>query len=88
MTWLDVVFSLLIVIVPIALLIHFIASVPVGRFKKKWILKQWPEHEEPHPPAHPKVIHFIHLVSMFALGITGMLIHFNPVARDSITTWR
>jgi len=84
MTWLDVVFSLLIVIVAIAFLIHFIASVPVGRFKKKWILKQWPEHEEPHPPALPKFIHFTHLVCMFALGITGMLIHFNPVARDSI----
>jgi Ni/Fe-hydrogenase 1 B-type cytochrome subunit len=84
MTWLDVVFTLVIMIVPVALLIHFIASIPVGRFKKKWILKQWPQHEEPHPPALPKFIHFTHLACMFALGITGMLIHFNPVARDSI----
>ncbi len=76
MTWLDVVFSVLYVIVLCALVIHFIASIPVGRFKKKWILKQWPEHDEPHPPPLPKFIHFVHLASMIVLGFTGMYIHF------------
>lgn len=82
MIWLDVGFSVLYVIVLCGLVIHFLASIPVGRFRKKWILKQWPEHDEPHPPALPKVIHFVHLSMMIILGVTGMYIHFNPNVRD------
>jgi Ni,Fe-hydrogenase I cytochrome b subunit len=74
--WLDVIFSALYVVVLVALCVHFIASIPVGRFRKKWILKQWPEHDEPHPPALPKYIHFQHLAMMFLLGFTGLSIRF------------
>jgi Ni,Fe-hydrogenase I cytochrome b subunit len=85
--WLDTVFSTLYVVVLIGLVIHFIASVPVGRFRKKWILKQWPEHDEPHPPAHPKIIHFVHLSMMLVLGFTGLYIRF-PFFDGARTTMR
>jgi len=74
--WIDVVFSILYVVVLAVLVIHFLASIPVGRFKKKWILKQWPQHDEPHPPALPKYIHFQHLAMMIILGFTGLAIRF------------
>jgi Ni,Fe-hydrogenase I cytochrome b subunit len=74
--WLDVIFSSLYVVVLCGLVIHFLASIPVGRFRKKWILKQWPEHDEPHPPALPKIIHFQHLAMMLILGFTGLAIRF------------
>ena len=74
--WLDVIFSALYIVVLCALVVHFVASVPVGRFRKKWILKQWPEHDEPHPPALPKYIHFQHLSMMLILGFTGLAIRF------------
>lgn len=76
MNWLDVGFTTLYVVILVVLPIHFLASIPVGRFRKKWILKQWPEHDEPHPPALPKIIHFTHLLMMFILGFTGLYIHF------------
>jgi Ni,Fe-hydrogenase I cytochrome b subunit len=74
--WIDVVFSTLYPVVLIVLVIHFLASIPVGRFRKKWILKQWPQHDEPHPPALPKYIHFQHLAMMLLLGFTGLAIRF------------
>lgn len=74
--WLDVVFSTLYIVVLVGLVGHFLLSIPMGRFRKKWILKQWPEHDEPHPPALPKYIHFQHLVMMFVLGFTGLYIRF------------
>jgi Ni,Fe-hydrogenase I cytochrome b subunit len=74
--WLDVVFSMLYIVVLVALVSHFLLSIPMGRFRKKWILKQWPEHDEPHPPALPKYIHFQHLAMMFVLGFTGLYIRF------------
>jgi Ni/Fe-hydrogenase 1 B-type cytochrome subunit len=74
--WLDVVFSTLYPIVVVALIVHFIISVPTGRFKKTWIDGHWPEHDEPHPPALPKFLHFQHLAMMFVLGFTGFYIRF------------
>ena len=85
--WLDVVFTTVYVIMLVVLPIHFLASIPVGRFRKKWILKQWPEHDEPHPPALPKYIHFQHLVMMFVLGFTGLAIRF-PFIDGGRTTLR
>jgi Ni,Fe-hydrogenase I cytochrome b subunit len=85
--WLDVVFTTVYVIMMVVLPIHFLASIPVGRFRKKWILKQWPEHDEPHPPALPKYIHFQHLTMMFVLGFTGLAIRF-PFIDGGRTTLR
>jgi Ni,Fe-hydrogenase I cytochrome b subunit len=78
--WLDVAFSLVYVVVLCGLAVHFIASIPVGRFRMKWIEKKWPVHDEPHPPALPKIIHFQHLAMMFILGFTGLSIRFTLFA--------
>lgn len=74
--WIDVVFSALYLVIIVALPIHFLISIPKGRFRKKWIEGKWPEHDEPHPPAAPKIAHFTHLFFMFVLGFTGMYIRF------------
>lgn len=85
--WLDVVFTTLYPIVLVALVIHFLASIPTGRFRKKWIEHKWPEHDEPHPPALPKYLHFQHLAMMFVLGFTGLAIRF-PFIVSGRTTLR
>lgn len=85
--WLDVIFSTVYVVMLVALCIHFLASIPLGRFRKKWIEGKWPEHDEPHPPTLPKYIHLQHLVMMFVLGFTGMYIRF-PFFDGGRTTMR
>jgi Ni,Fe-hydrogenase I cytochrome b subunit len=85
--WLDVVFTTLYAIIVVALPIHFLISIPKGRFRKTWIEGHWPEHDEPHPPALPKYIHFQHLFMMFVLGFTGFAIRF-PFIDGGRTTLR
>ena len=74
--WVDVVFSALYLVIIVALPIHFLVSIPKGRFRKKFIEHKWPEHDEAHPPALPKFMHFQHLFMMFVLGFTGLYIRF------------
>ncbi len=74
--WLDVVFTSLYVVVVLGLSGHFIGNVLTGRVKKRFIGKQWPHHEGPPVPFLPKFLHFQHVFSMFALGISGMYIRF------------
>lgn len=71
----------------VAIPIHFLISIPKGRFRKCFIEGHWPEHDEPHPPALPKYIHFQHLVMMFVLGFTGLAIRF-PFIDGGRTTLR
>jgi cytochrome b subunit of formate dehydrogenase len=85
--WLDVVFTTLYPVIVCALIVHFLISIPTGRFKKSWIDGHWPEHDEPHPPAMPKFLHFQHLVMMFVLGFTGFAIRF-PLFDGGRTTMR
>jgi len=85
--WLDVVFTTLYPVVVVALIVHFVISIPTGRFKKTWIDGHWPEHDEPHPPALPKFLHFQHLAMMFVLGFTGFYIRF-PFFDGGRTTMR
>ena len=73
--WLDVIFTALIVVVLIALPFHFLLSIPKGRFRKKFILKKWPEHDHA-PTAHPKLLHHTHMSMMILLAISGMYIRF------------
>ena len=84
---LDYVFTALYVVVLAVFAFHFFMSIPMGRFRKKWIEGKWPEHDEPHPPALPKYIHFQHLVMMFVLGFTGLAIRF-PFIQNGRTTLR
>ncbi len=73
--WMDVVFTGLYVVVIVALIVHFSFDIITGRFRKKWVEGEWPEHEH-EIPATPKVIHFIHMVGIILLAISGMYIRF------------
>ncbi|MDZ4168298.1 MAG: cytochrome b/b6 domain-containing protein [Coriobacteriia bacterium] len=73
--WLDTVFSALYLLVLLFLVWHFSMFVIKGRFRKSFIEGKWPEHDS-RPPATPKVLHAVHMVSMIILGFTGMYIRF------------
>lgn len=74
--WLDVVFTSLYVVIVLALSGHFLGNILTGRakrrFGKEW---QWPHHDS-HPPFLPKFLHFTHVLSMIALGASGLLIRY------------
>jgi len=73
--WLDAVFTLLYLFVVAFLIFHFIMFVVKGRFRRSFIEGHWPEHDS-RPPAAPKVLHAVHMVSMIILGFTGMYLRF------------
>ena len=73
--WLDIIFTAAFVGVVLFLVLHFTLFVTTGRFRKSFIEGHWAEHDS-RPPAKPKVLHFVHLVSMIALGFTGMYLRF------------
>lgn len=73
--WLDVVFVALYVFILAFLVFHFSLFVIKGRFRKSFIEGHWPEHDS-RPPKTPKVLHFVHMVSMIILGFTGMYLRF------------
>ncbi|MDF1541818.1 MAG: cytochrome b/b6 domain-containing protein [Anaerosomatales bacterium] len=73
--WLDVVFTSLYAVVLVALVIHFLGSIPKGRFRKKFILKKWPEHDHA-PGTQPKLLHHTHMLMMIVLAISGLYIRF------------
>jgi Ni/Fe-hydrogenase 1 B-type cytochrome subunit len=74
--WLDVIFVSLYVVVVLGLSGHFVGNILTGRVKKRFVGKQWPHHEGPPVPFLPKFLHFVHVFSMIALGVTGMYIRF------------
>lgn len=78
--WLDTVFVILWVAVVCFLALHFVLFLTTGRYRKMFKENGWPQHDE-RPPALPKGLHFVHLVSMIILGTTGMLIRFPATNR-------
>jgi Ni/Fe-hydrogenase b-type cytochrome subunit len=73
--WMDAIFILLFIGVWLFVLFHFSISIPKGRFRKKWIEGKWPEHD--HLPVFlPKLMHWVHLLCMIALAISGLYIRF------------
>ncbi len=70
------VFATLEVAIVIGVTLHFFASMLVGRFEKMWIKGFWIAHDGPPLPAMPKVQHFINLLMMVILAISGMYIRF------------
>ena len=73
--WLDVIFVALYIFVLLFLIFHFTLFVTTGRFRKAFVEGHWPTHEE-RPPATPKALHAVHMVSMIILGFTGMYLRF------------
>ena len=84
--WLDAIFFALFLATVAFVVFHFSVSIPKGRFRKKWREGKWPEHDH---RAHllPKILHALHLVSMIALGFSGMYIRF-PFFDGGRTTMR
>jgi len=74
--WIDVVFTVLYVVIVVALSGHFLGNILTGRAKRRFSGWEWPEHEGGPIPAMPKVLHFQHVAAMIALGISGMYIRF------------
>jgi Ni/Fe-hydrogenase 1 B-type cytochrome subunit len=73
--WLDIVFTGLYAFLLVALLFHFFLYVKTGRFNRSFIQGIWAEHDT-RPPAAPKVLHFVHMISMIILGASGMYLRF------------
>jgi Ni/Fe-hydrogenase 1 B-type cytochrome subunit len=73
--WLDVIFTGLYAFILVFLIFHFSLFVYLGRFRKSFIEGAWPEHDS-RPPAAPKFVHAVHMISMIILGFTGMYLRF------------
>jgi Ni/Fe-hydrogenase 1 B-type cytochrome subunit len=74
--WLDVIFTALYVVIVVALAGHFVGNVLTKRAYRRFVKKEWPHHDGPPVPFLPKFLHFTHVFSMFALGISGMYVRF------------
>jgi Ni/Fe-hydrogenase 1 B-type cytochrome subunit len=74
--WIDVLFTVLYVIIVVALSGHFLGNILTGRAKRRFVNWEWPAHEGGPIPAMPKLLHFQHVAAMIALGISGMYIRF------------
>lgn len=85
--WIDVVFTLLYVIIVVALSGHFLGNILTGRAKRRFVNWEWPHHEGGPIPFAPKIMHFQHVASMIALGVSGMYIRF-PFFSGGRTTMR
>ncbi|GAB4277976.1 MAG: hypothetical protein Kow0056_09810 [Coriobacteriia bacterium] len=74
--WLDVIFTALYVVVVLGLTGHFVGNILTKRAYKRFVKKEWPHHDDPPVAPLRKFLHFQHVFSMFALGISGMYIRF------------
>ncbi len=71
----DIIFFALYLVVLGAFALHFVGNILTGRAYKRFVLWQWPAHEEIIPPA-PKIMHAVHVICMVFLAFSGFLIRF------------
>lgn len=77
--WLDVIFfGLAITMIIFWYVIHLTGNILTGRFKKRFILKQWPAHEGEVRPIE-RYMHLTHVIGMVLLGLSGLYIRFPDV---------
>jgi len=74
--WIDIVFTVLYVVIVVALSGHFLGNILTGRAKRRFVGWEWPQHEGGPIPVAPKIMHFQHVAAMIALGVSGMYIRF------------
>jgi Ni/Fe-hydrogenase 1 B-type cytochrome subunit len=79
-------FATIWVIIAVTLTGHLAGNLVTGRLGRRFVHKQWPQHDESIPYVN-KLLHFQHVFSMFALGFTGLYIHF-PFFHGGRTTMR
>lgn len=75
MVWLDGIFVAVFFALVAGITVHFLLSIPIGRFRKKYVLGKWPEHDH-RAPFIRKFLHFQHVAAMAVLAISGLYIHF------------
>lgn len=73
--WADIIATALVGIAFFFWGFQIVGNIVTGRFKRKFIGKQWPHHDAVVPPA-PKIMHGIHVTSMIALWVSGFYIRF------------
>ncbi|MFH1736853.1 MAG: cytochrome b/b6 domain-containing protein [Actinomycetota bacterium] len=73
--WADIIATALVAIGLIFGIFQVVGNIVTGRFKRKFVEKQWPHHDAVVPPL-PKIMHGVHLTSMIALWISGLYIRF------------
>jgi Ni/Fe-hydrogenase 1 B-type cytochrome subunit len=74
--WLDMIFTVLYLLVVIALSSHLVGNFVTGRMRTRFLKGDWPELEGVDSTFTQRFIHFQHVFSMFALAISGMYIRF------------
>lgn len=74
--WVDIVGLIILCVVPVGLSLHFAGNLLTGRFRKRFILGNWPHHDKPFKPLPRRMAHLIHVICMVGLAFTGMYVHF------------
>ncbi|HEY3374129.1 MAG TPA: cytochrome b/b6 domain-containing protein [Candidatus Aquicultor sp.] len=73
--WVDII-AIVMVVVGIGFWsFQIIGNFVTGRFRRKFIGKEWPHHDHIIPKS-PKLLHVTHVISMIALGISGVYTRF------------
>lgn len=74
--WLDVGFTVLYVLVVLALRAHFAGNILTGRIEHRFVDRARTDHEARPVPVLHKALHLSHVSSMFILGFAGLYIRF------------
>jgi thiosulfate reductase cytochrome b subunit len=73
--WADII-AVIMIMIPMGFwTFQIIGNTITGRYYQKFILKQWPHHND-EIPLNPKVMHAINLAMMISLGISGIYLRF------------
>lgn len=73
--WADLLAIVLAAVIFLFWIAKLSGDVLSGRFRNKFIEGHWPAHEDIIPPL-PKILHLTHVVSMIALGFSGLYIRY------------
>ncbi len=73
--WADVIAAGLVGAAVLFWIVQLVGNGVSGRFRQKFRFGQWPEHDE-IIPIFPRLIHFLHVVNMIMLAVSGIYIRF------------
>jgi thiosulfate reductase cytochrome b subunit len=73
--WVDIIAVIMVAIGLGFWVFQIVGNTVTGRFRKKFVEKQWPHHDEIVPIA-PKIMHGVHVASMITLAVSGLYTRF------------
>lgn len=73
--WVDVVAVIMVAIGLGFWVFQIVGNTVTGRFRRKFVEKQWPHHDE-IVPIGPKIMHGVHVASMITLAVSGLYTRF------------